>query len=340
MAVEAAQSKAKVTVFAKGLNNPRGIKFGPDKALYVAEGGTGGTRTTTAADCDQVPAAGPYSGGFTASIARVDRRGHVRRIVKGLPSSQTNPQIGGFVSGVADVAFIGKKLYAITAGSGCSHGLKGTFNAVIRVKGDGSWVVVANQSKFLMTHPVAHPEPDDFEPDGTWYSMVSIAGNLYAVEPNHGELDRITQGGRVSRVVDISATQGHIVPTATTVVLRDILLISNLNTFPVVPGSSSLFAASRGGLFAKLISGFTTVLGLAVRNGTVYVLEMSNAPGGPAPGKGDIVSIDLSGTRKTVVAGLDFPTAMTFGPDGKLYVSNKGFAFGPGQGEILRVTLK
>ena len=65
-----------------------------------------------------------------------------------------------------------------------------------------------------MTHPVANPEPDDFEPDGTWYSMIAVDGNLYAVEPNHGELDKIAPGGSVSRVVDISASQGHIVLTA------------------------------------------------------------------------------------------------------------------------------
>ena len=34
----------KVTVVASGLNNPRGLAFGPDGGLYVAEGGTGGSR--------------------------------------------------------------------------------------------------------------------------------------------------------------------------------------------------------------------------------------------------------------------------------------------------------
>jgi hypothetical protein len=33
---------ASVSVFSSGLNAPRGLKFGPDGYLYVAEGGLGG----------------------------------------------------------------------------------------------------------------------------------------------------------------------------------------------------------------------------------------------------------------------------------------------------------
>jgi hypothetical protein len=332
------QSSAKVTQFASGFNNPRGLKFGPDGYLYVAEGGTGGTQTTTTDDCPQVPEVGPYSGGFTASISRVDRHRKREVVIDGLPSSQTSAASGGFVSGVGDIAFIGNKLYAVLAGAGCSHGLKGTVNGVIQIE-DGSSTLVADLSTFIQNHPVKNPNPGDFEPDGTWYSLVSVGNTLYTVEPNHGELDKVTQRGQISRVIDISASQGHIVPTALIELFDGVFLISNLDTFPVVPGSSSLFAATSHGAIAKLTSGFTTVLGLAARNGKLYVLEMSNVANGPAPATGEIVSIDLFGNRKTIVSGLDFPTAMTFGSDGSLYVSNKGFGFGPGDGEILRVQL-
>ena len=41
--------------------------------------------------------------------------------------------------------------------------------------------------------------------------------------------------------------------------------------------------------------------------------------------------------RKTVVSGLTFPTGMTVGPDGAFYVSERGFGFGAGEGQILRI---
>ena len=43
-----AASQPSMTTLATGLTNPRGLKFGPDGYLYVAEGGTGGTDSLSA----------------------------------------------------------------------------------------------------------------------------------------------------------------------------------------------------------------------------------------------------------------------------------------------------
>ena len=338
-------AKASMSEFVSGLQNPRGLHWGPDGDLYVAEGGTGGNATTIGLcdyDPDQVPfPIGPYRGSTDgARISRISPAGAVSDFVKGLPSSETSPLIGSFTSGVADVAFIGTTPYALVTGAGCSHGVLGIPNEVIRINPDKSWTRVADLSAFWKAHPVAKPEPDDFEPDGTPYSMVAVRGDLYVVEPNHGELDRVTTDGRVSRVVDYSAVFGHVVPT--TVAYHGNFYIGNLGTLEDL-GKHNQFVAkvNPAGHVNVVVSGLQTVLGLAFdgRN-RMYVLDM----GGYVPGQGRVLRIDPSGRVTEVASGLDHPTAMTFGPDGALYISDRGFGYCsfvscPADGRIMKVVL-
>lgn len=329
-----------VFVFATGFNNPRGLTFGPDGNLYVAEGGAGGTMSSSGS-CDQVvPPVGPYTGGFTARILKVSPNGTVSTLVDGLPSSQTSPNLGGLVSGVADVAFVGNTLYAILAGAGCSHGLVGTNNGVLRVHPDGTTSMIANLSAFQKHHPVANSEPDDFEPDGTWFSMIGLRGTLYAVEPNHGELDAISTGGNIRRMSDISQIQGHIVPTALASDGHN-FYIGNLDTFPIKDGSSKIMRITPGGHLTTVYIGFSDILGLAFDSkGRLYVLENTTGNSNPTPGTGKILRVDGKNQYTEIATGLSLPTAMTFGPDGNLYVSNWGFGPPPvGIGEILKVVV-
>ena len=330
---------ANVTVFASGFNNPRGLKFGPDGYLYVAEGGAGGTLTTVGL-CRQAAGVGPYTGGHSSRISKIAPNGAVSTVVEGLPSSQTNPDTGSLVSGVADLAFVKGILYAILAGAGCSHGLRGTNNAVIRVNSDGSWSQVANLSAFQKTHPVANPEPDDFEPDGTWYSMVGVGDVLYAVEPNHGELDAITTAGDISRVVDISRFQGHIVPTAVAYGGGN-FFVGNLERFPIEGDTSKIMKITPDGVITTVEIDFSTIVGLAFDSQhRLYVLENTTGNPGPTPGTGKVLRIDGKHKYTEIATGLNLPTAMTFGPDGNLYVSNWGFGPPPiGMGQVVKITL-
>jgi sugar lactone lactonase YvrE len=86
------------------------------------------------------------------------------------------------------------------------------------------------------------------------------------------------------------------------------------------------------------------VLGLVFdKKGRMYVLEMTAGNPAPVPFTGRVTRVSPSGAREVIADGADglfFPTGMTLGPDGDLYVSNVGFGPPPvGLGQVLKIKL-
>jgi hypothetical protein len=346
-----AQTPSTFTVVASKLEAPRGLRFGPDGDLYVAEAGTGGTNSTGTA-CEQVPGpVGPYTGGPNARISKIASDGTRTTVASGFPSTQ---DAMGDLIGVADVAFIGNTLYALVSGGGCSHGNPGISTGIAQVnRNTGKWSLIADIGAFLKTHPAQFESADDFEPDGTLYSMIVVDGLLVTVEPNHGQVFAVNpNGGKIFQVIDISASEGHIVPTAIAQ-WHDSLYLGNLNLFPIDPQWARVLTLSKGNSLtedlapgfdvgrplARIVNskaGFTTILALDFGpDGLLYALELSDAAGFPTLGAGKVVRVKHSGAIEDVITGLSVPAGMTFGPDGRLYVSNFGAA-PAGAGTILR----
>ena len=80
----ALKAQSGLQVIATGLDNPRGLAFGTDGALYVVEAGRGGTSTLCLPFADGQPGLRCY--GPTGAVTRISGLNTQQRVVTGLPS--------------------------------------------------------------------------------------------------------------------------------------------------------------------------------------------------------------------------------------------------------------
>jgi hypothetical protein len=352
MAAAIAQVPSEFTVVASGLNAPRGLRFGPDGDLYIAEAGEGGN-VSTGGQCPQVSfPPGPYTGGMTGEIVKLNAQGKTSVVASGFPSAQDSV---GDLLGVADVAFLNGQLYALINGGGCSHGNAHSPNGIAKVDVNAhTWSLISDLSEFAMTHPGKYVNPVGFEPDGDWFKMIPYKDKLVVVNPNSGIMAAVYPNGRAEELIDVSVSQGKVTPTS--IVEHDgDLYVGTLRTFPILPqweevmrleqsdearsGALPGFEIASKYFVAQAKAGFTTVVAVDIGpDGQLYALELSDMAGNPALGNGKVVRVQRSGELEDVITGLNVPTGMTWGPDGALYVSDFSAIPAPhfGAGRILR----
>ncbi len=332
-----AQLSGNATVFATGFNNPRGLKFGPfGFLLYVAEAGVGGTISTTG-QCEQVPPPlGPATGGTTGRISAVGPLGNRFTLIDGLPSSQTQ-----FLDalGPTDIEFVGLRMHVLIQ-AGCSKGQPEFPNAVMKLQGR-TLKLVADLSEYIQDNPQNFPPDEDQDPEGNPYAFtVNKKRELLVIEANRSTVEKVAPNGTITRLADLAEfIQGYDTPVAVDIDGAGNVYVGSFSAVPFVAGTSTIYKITPTGAISVFAQGFTTLIDLAFDHaGVLYVLETSAGLLPPPQNTGRVLKL-RNGSAEVVATGLDLPTAMTFGPDGALYVSNRGHGVGlaPGQGEVVRI---
>jgi plastocyanin/sugar lactone lactonase YvrE len=322
-----AQTTTTVEVYASGFINPKGMAFGLDGTLYVAESGPPGEV--------MVPLPANFGGqgpiGTGGSISRVPVGGEREAFVTGLPN--IGLYSGAEMLGVASVAVLDGQLYQVAAG----HMTVSPF--LSRVMPDGTLEPVSDIGKFNDDNPPP-PSNGDAVPMGNPYDLIAMGGKLYITDGNYNRVIEATTDGDLKLLaqwedspVTVGAAAG---PDGN-------LYVAQFAPAPYTPGTGAIDMVSPDGTVTPAVVGnLTTPVDVAFApDGTMYVLqfaaEYSAAELRYIPFGGEVQRVNEDGTVTPVVTNLVYPTAMTFGPDGALYVANYGNAGNNGEGQVLRV---
>jgi hypothetical protein len=350
----------RVTVVASGLDNPRHLAFGPG-GLYVAESGRGGDGPCF------VAAESAVCAGTTGAVALLDAAGGLSRVVTGLPSF-ADQGTGRNASGPHGITVAGGEVYVAVGGPAdvdrdaleTRFGEAGLFGWVGRITPEGRFALLVDAWRF---EQVRNPDRDlgNTGIDSNVVSVVVDGDRLVTADAGDNTI-AVHVPGQPPQVLSVFADRlvpnplappgsppvpMNAVPTAIEQGPDGAYYVAQLTGFPFPVREASVFRVDPvTGAQSVVATGFTNVIDLAFdATGTLWVVEHDVdgllGPGidggisrvGPgAPGGGpEVRRIPLS--PGTLIA----PGGIAVGPDGALYVTNRGTI--PGGGQVLRLPI-
>jgi hypothetical protein len=347
----AGAQNSNVEVIATGLRNPRGMDFGPDGALYVAQSGRGGR-----GPCILTSAGAMECLGSNGAILRIEP-GSKEQVVSGLPSIAAHELSGDNAIGPSNISFDGNDAYFTTGLAAdpalrADLGQKGShMGKLFRLPTPGGRPAeVADFVPFEAT-----VNPDGGLPDTNPNGVVALPGRQIVADAGGNSVLEVGPNGEISTLAVLPEGMAPAppflglppgtmipfqpVPTSVDIGPDGYIYVGQLTGFPFPVGGASVWRIPpNGGTPEVFTSGFTTIMDIEFADdGSLYVLQISTdslfiAP--PSPGA--LIRVAPDGTRTTVaMEELSFPGGLAIGPDGDLYVSNRGTSASGGQ--VLRI---
>lgn len=326
------------TTVATNLNTPRGLAFGPEGALYIAESGV-----PVVGSASTIVRGTTFYYSTTGSITRY-ADGVQERIVTGLPSlvaPATNEAVGP-----QDIAFGADGTGYVVVGLGANPAVRstdlapsgGSLGQVYTFTDPGGATAFADVSAFeLANNPTGGPV------DSNPFHLAATSDGLLATDAGGNSLLRINSDGTVSLAMSFPGRNigggfpSDSVPTGVAVGPDGNYYVGELTGFPFTPGAARIYRVTPAGEVTVSYEGFTTITDIAFgADGDLYVLQLDN-DGLAQPGVGgSLIRVATDGTRQTIFSdGLITPTGLAIGADGAFYIAN--FSAAVGRGEVLRI---